>query len=832
MAKTKKKAECVLTDADKFPIESCRERIARRFGLDAVALSGPCEGERLAKCVCDQLQARWDRIKERYAKKTDKVQRLALKMAESWAKDEDDTKECVADLLKKYDIKKEAAVGIAQYLKASLIDNAVDFEIKTAMDELDMEDEAEGELDFLSLDDGEEDLGEDTDLGEDVEIDIDLGEEDEEESPELSDEGLDLEPEGMKEEEGELEPAGEGMVSIDLPISVVEELVNAIEGEEHMLANVDDDPAIEVLEEEEGPETAPDEIVPGEPANMSDEGFQFVETESAENQCACVSGEGMQDEEALMAAKKEKQVKEAAMQLRGGRLRRIGQNVLKIGPEMSINNTDQQAGGHDLGKAKDKAVEDPKALDDGNVHNEAYTANDNKFSDGKTMGHEQKFDPHKVTKDEVSGGDSSLMGKDESYPEGKPDVPAGSAPIGGEQWDGGDVSTKGTVIATLTPQGIRIDRKGQKPLLAKVAIDSVSDDMIKAISELKFDGDVKKFAREAVSIVKKAKTECKDGVTYTDTSALEGKKFTNDAEKKPEDGGAKVKSGGDNSNKDCTKTDTSKLEADKFTNDAEKKPEEDKKASSGKSVKTAADKEKVVGPHAGDKKVEDPKPLDKSNIKPEGFMAGGKDVHAPDGSVMGQETKFEAHEVEKSEVSKGEASLMGKDESLPKDGPAVPAGGGQMQQEELEGGDVSTKGTVIAENDRSQKCESSEIEMLRNEQKVKEARMKAASVLAADMLQHGEISKDEYTKTFETLAGLPVPAIQTLAVSVKKHREKVEAKNRTVEAQRTVPVLSRPIVYDATKEEPSLTQKISELWSSNKVFDPDNYDERGRKKFN
>ena len=41
---------------DKFPKASCLERIARRFGENATAMSGPCQGKALADCVCSQLQ--------------------------------------------------------------------------------------------------------------------------------------------------------------------------------------------------------------------------------------------------------------------------------------------------------------------------------------------------------------------------------------------------------------------------------------------------------------------------------------------------------------------------------------------------------------------------------------------------------------------------------------------------------------------------------------------------------------------------------------------------------------------------------------------------------
>ena len=42
---------------DKFPIDSCKERLNRRFGENASAMSGPCQGKKLADCVCGQLQS-------------------------------------------------------------------------------------------------------------------------------------------------------------------------------------------------------------------------------------------------------------------------------------------------------------------------------------------------------------------------------------------------------------------------------------------------------------------------------------------------------------------------------------------------------------------------------------------------------------------------------------------------------------------------------------------------------------------------------------------------------------------------------------------------------
>ena len=40
-----------------FPMANCVERIAKKYGSNAVATFGPCKGKPLTKCVCDQLEA-------------------------------------------------------------------------------------------------------------------------------------------------------------------------------------------------------------------------------------------------------------------------------------------------------------------------------------------------------------------------------------------------------------------------------------------------------------------------------------------------------------------------------------------------------------------------------------------------------------------------------------------------------------------------------------------------------------------------------------------------------------------------------------------------------
>ena len=84
---------------DDFPIESCVEKLARRFGENALALSGPCEGKALAECVCQQL------------KKADiYTDKIAIKVAKTW-KDCSGDEECVEDQIRNgYSLRQAASV--------------------------------------------------------------------------------------------------------------------------------------------------------------------------------------------------------------------------------------------------------------------------------------------------------------------------------------------------------------------------------------------------------------------------------------------------------------------------------------------------------------------------------------------------------------------------------------------------------------------------------------------------------------------------------------------------------------------------------------------------
>ena len=232
----------------KFPIESCMERLARRYGKDAIALSGPCEGKPLYDCVCNSLK----RAGVVYSNN------LAIKVASIWS-DKDGSSECLEDYIRMgFDVKQSSAIctGLKQKY-AQFEDNFVD-ELETAIDDFgdeDVDDEADRGLDIVDPFDDEDDG-----MGPDM--------------------GPDMEP-GM--EDG-MEPGMEsgGTVSVELPIDVVEQIDAALDsalGEttEGILPEGD----IGMGEDEIGPVEEGD-IIPGEEADINGDIVEDVADDAVE----------------------------------------------------------------------------------------------------------------------------------------------------------------------------------------------------------------------------------------------------------------------------------------------------------------------------------------------------------------------------------------------------------------------------------------------------------------------------------------------------------------------------------------------------------------------
>jgi len=89
----------------KFPIETCREKIARKFGENALALSGPCEGNNLADCVCKRLSTAGVYSND-----------VAIKVASVWA-EEDGMVSCVEDFVRSKKFNMKQACFICDQLK-------------------------------------------------------------------------------------------------------------------------------------------------------------------------------------------------------------------------------------------------------------------------------------------------------------------------------------------------------------------------------------------------------------------------------------------------------------------------------------------------------------------------------------------------------------------------------------------------------------------------------------------------------------------------------------------------------------------------------------------
>ena len=94
---------------DKFPMESCIEKLARRFGKDALCLSGPDEGKPLAQSICNRL------------KKADiYTDRISIKLADNW-QDCDGDEQCITHQIRSgYDLRQ--AAEICTVLKIAVAD--------------------------------------------------------------------------------------------------------------------------------------------------------------------------------------------------------------------------------------------------------------------------------------------------------------------------------------------------------------------------------------------------------------------------------------------------------------------------------------------------------------------------------------------------------------------------------------------------------------------------------------------------------------------------------------------------------------------------------------
>jgi len=219
-----------------FPMNECMEKLARRYGADSVALSGPCRGNSLPDCVCSKL-----------ANVNVYSTSVADKVASSWAQP-DPMCECVEDLVRD-------GMGVRQASSACDLIKAA-----YATDEEHMAEEMTDDSEFV--DDGDGDLA--VGGGDDSDPFDDAGEDD--------DASMDGGNSGDKSMKLDLKLSPEVLQQID------EEIKKVLHGEDSDMDDMGDDSDFEIddsddtadFEVDDSDDDAEDMAVSGMPASDDD----------------------------------------------------------------------------------------------------------------------------------------------------------------------------------------------------------------------------------------------------------------------------------------------------------------------------------------------------------------------------------------------------------------------------------------------------------------------------------------------------------------------------------------------------------------------------------
>lgn len=290
---------------DEFPIEELKEKLAIQFGKDAVALSGPCEGQPICECVTKQLKKDWDKNKKEYAKSDkNKLTKLATLLGESYMK-RDDTEKAIQDI-QKLGFDKTASSKIASYLKAFVLDDAADKDLDDIKDKADSD--IESDSDTSENDTPEEtdatdatdytDHSEEDETSEETESDWDsvfsdddMSKDTDDNTDETSFSEDDMNDDAPAITDVELDkPASSEFVTIEIPKDVANEIAHAIIDSEKKEDDMPmhDDTVSEMPDSDSGLEIEiikdpEDTEIPGEPKDEQVDGEQFVTNEVTEN---------------------------------------------------------------------------------------------------------------------------------------------------------------------------------------------------------------------------------------------------------------------------------------------------------------------------------------------------------------------------------------------------------------------------------------------------------------------------------------------------------------------------------------------------------------------
>jgi hypothetical protein len=399
-----------------FPMKECMEKMARRYGLNTVALSGACAGKPLADCVCTKMKTA-----NRYSDGL--MMKLANRLVEK-----DPMEECVEDHIRE-GLGTKAACEACETLK------------KKALLEYPEEDEVENVVDAEAMGIGEGFIYEVDNFEDDM---FELG----------SEEGLGAQLRELIQAIHELVGTmGNDEESASDIIEDVDDMVEDYNGDDD-IADYEDDGEDSIEFEDEGDDDDDDGDDDG-PDNGGD--LDDSDEDLDDESCGTFGGDEMQDEGAGCMSKdedvneldekhgsdcecpecncgddkgqnSEKENKEEdnergayAETMSSKRIKRYNESdtlsTLTAAETMQINDL--------LG---DRKISDTASEKE--VKHEGSQDCVDKYQDGKTMGKEEKFDAKDP--DVPARGNGSKLGEGESMPEGKAKVPAGEGAMGSE----------------------------------------------------------------------------------------------------------------------------------------------------------------------------------------------------------------------------------------------------------------------------------------------------------------------------------------------------------------------------------------------------------------
>jgi len=519
----------------KFPIETCREKIARKFGQNALALSGPCEGANLADCVCKKLSTAGV-----YSNN------LAVKVASVWA-NEDQMVQCVEDFVrsKKFSMKQSCFICDQLKTKYAQFDDSAAEEIggessmpmsgqdNSQATEEPSNDDGFGDVDpFSSEDSSSEESSQETsdpsmsgepgieetpsiEGGEGTDSPLGLGEETEVSSPMTT-------PTAMPPMEGN--KPGVGMVTFEIPLDALEQLDKAIDiakgenpaEEAHHQEPLSGAAVIDMpLESVEGLDQAADQVLDtavdatkevgesiGEAMNstetpMEEESVGEKEVEPSSEESHSEGGESSESPE-VKEESFDKTGEEPSEESNKDSFMSQAQASAQVFKKGKIGGTGEI--NLDLSHVMKVLASQGKIAKEVSLENVQDNKDIGKVSDGKTMGNEEKFD---AKKPEVFTGDATMGGESEAgYNNDKPKASfeSGGAEMGDEKAQGYTAEKQNTATGGDKGQGNHTSSsKARMSSLAERIVNAsvkktANDKKLENAAPISEDGDVKPFS--------------------------------------------------------------------------------------------------------------------------------------------------------------------------------------------------------------------------------------------------------------------------------------------------------------------------------------------------